>query len=1530
MPSTANQPANQPVIFLAFANDRVDNTAYLRNLPIEMDGIRKALQKARQAGLCEVVERANTTVENILDVFQEYRDRIAIFHYGGHADSYELLLESLSGEHAVAHSEGLVSFLARQKGLQMVFINGCCSQQQALDLVEAGVPAVVGTSQKIDDQVATDLSIRFYKGLAAGAGIDRAWSEAIDQIKLQKGNAASTHRGGNRRKAEDKPSDQFPWQLYYREGAEVVKQWNLPEAVENPLFGLPEIPPRYHLPETPFLFLRRYEQEHARIFFGRSYYIRDLYNRVSDPKAPPLILLYGQSGAGKSSLFDAGLQPRLETHYRVCYLRRDPDLGLAGTLELALRRMEKSADTAADAPPPPEPEIGLINDNALLHLQAAIHHAEGGLREELEVLIERLKARQSGETPPPLPAADTVQQDLHPLLACWRNLEANSGRPLVIILDQAEECFTRPLPDQPEELAVFLRLLGAMFGQRPGLPRGKLILGYRKEYHPEIEAGCKELLLPRSTVFLEQLARKDILDIFRGLTRTPELQQRYNLSVEDELPVMVADDLLEDKDSPVAPVLQILLTKLWNGAAAEDPRAPRFTVAQYQQLKKEGVAMGEFFEQQMARLRAWRAEVVDSGLALDVLYLHTTSMGTAGARGLEELRALYQHRQDIIDSLIAKCKELYLLTDAQHGKGRTALTHDTLAPIVAVEYNSSDRPGQRASRILGNKINDFREAAEALYLDEMDLTVVESGQPGMRKLQIDEEKLLEVSRRQRERRRRIRRRLWTGGILMVLAIIASAVLAYFNMREAERQANRAASNLLAIKAGDQRERDLTAAVRVAEAGYRLAPTPSVETVLLDAFYQAEAGRVRFYQQLLDHGKAAVIAAVFAPDQSRILTVAGDSTARLWNPQGELLAALRHPKALRLGGFSPDGRYCFTATESEHRIYLRETANPAQPRAVFPHIGRIYQAQFSPDGQYLLSASADRRARLWRVDQTDSSAYRSFPHPREVRAAGFSPDGRMVLTVCDDQRIRWWSSEGDSLGSFAHDARINSAVFSRDGNRILSAGDDGRMLLRTLAGDTLKRLDHAQGITRAVFSADEAWVLAAGRDQNVYLWQMGGDSLAGHLQQTLPQERTVHSLDFSPDGNYFLTASDAQSADLWPLRAEHLSGEALRHKHARLPHDQGITSAGFSPDGQYILSTARDGSARLWKTEIDTLPVFHHDRVVMTAQFSPDSRAVLTAARDGAVTLWSAAGERLLSFRHDDDVRTAQFAPDGDRFLTASYDGSARLWSRSGAAPVRFAHRDTVFSAVFSPDGKQVLSASYDYTARLWRDNGDSLAVFRHHDKVNTAVFSPGGRQVLTASDDHTARLWRSSGDSLAVLAHDDWVYGAVFSPDGTRLLSYSEDGSVKLWSGEGKLLATLSHRAAVQQAVFSPDGRLILSASSDGFARLWQIDGTLLLKLPHQDGVNWAAFSPDGRHLLTAADDARVYLWARNGDLLKTFEHQGGVRSAVFSPDGKWLLTASEDKTARAWLSPAGIADWLEREEVYRFGDAEKQFYGIP
>lgn len=168
----------KPIVFLAFANDKQDNACYLRQLPIEAQGIRQALHEAEIKGICEVVERANASIQQILDVFTDsrYQNRIAVFHYGGYADGYQLLLETLlvvenpnSGlsTNSVAHAAGLVSFLARQKGLKLVFFNGCITEQQSKELIAAGLPAVIGTNSAINDEIATLLAVHFYSSLAA-------------------------------------------------------------------------------------------------------------------------------------------------------------------------------------------------------------------------------------------------------------------------------------------------------------------------------------------------------------------------------------------------------------------------------------------------------------------------------------------------------------------------------------------------------------------------------------------------------------------------------------------------------------------------------------------------------------------------------------------------------------------------------------------------------------------------------------------------------------------------------------------------------------------------------------------------------------------------------------------------------------------------------------------------------------------------------------------------------------------------------------------------------------------------------------------------------------------------------------------------------------------------------------------------------------------------------------------------------------------------------------------------------------------
>lgn len=222
--------ANRPIIFLAFANNRDDRARYLRNLAEEARCLREALAPAERAGLCQVIVRQNATVEEIFDLFQDaqYRNRIALFHYGGHANSYRLLFEDAAGHPAPAEAAGLAAFLGHQTGLQLAFLNGCSTQRQAQGLLDAGVAVVIATNQAIDDQIATEFTARFYTGLAGGASIETAFAEG--QAALHTTETGLSRHLGSAEVREGLMDDRLPWERYIRPGAEAALNWSLPTA----------------------------------------------------------------------------------------------------------------------------------------------------------------------------------------------------------------------------------------------------------------------------------------------------------------------------------------------------------------------------------------------------------------------------------------------------------------------------------------------------------------------------------------------------------------------------------------------------------------------------------------------------------------------------------------------------------------------------------------------------------------------------------------------------------------------------------------------------------------------------------------------------------------------------------------------------------------------------------------------------------------------------------------------------------------------------------------------------------------------------------------------------------------------------------------------------------------------------------------------------------------------------------------------------------------------------------------------------
>ena len=730
----------KPIILLAFANDNENKSAYLRNLIYEKNKIEAALKPVKNE-LCEYIILNNASVKSIFDIFQEYKNRIAIFHFSGHASSDTLMLEDEYGEHGYADSDGMSPFLARQQGLKLVFLNGCSTQAQAKEMTEMGVPMVIGTSKAIKDEVASKFSTRFYQGLANGRPLDKAWKDAIDLVKTT---SSSTKKHKGLKLKRDGSSD-FPWRRWIRTGSEAIKEWSLPLAAKNPLFGLPDLPQK-QLPERPFVFLRPYTKDHAQLFFGRGQDIRALYNRVTDEKGAPVILFYGQSGAGKSSLLDAGLVPRLENSpdqdYEVIYLRRNAQKGLLATLDTVWGKddfvpFDQQKTTVI------RPKLKFLN-RQLERLNAMIDGADSSILALLEEAILKIKEQ--------IQAASEVGEVGTSLQftrrEAWVDMEKQSKKTFLIIIDQVEEVFTRgevANKYKKDELQFFLEEVKGIFDDIKNRPKGKLILGYRKEYHPEIEELSKKLEIARETLFLKHLNRDGIIEIVNGLETTPALKAKYHLQIEknneNDLSVVIADDLLEDKKSAIAPTIQILLSKMWDLEEKQENRI--FTTHNYQMLKSQGLLMKDFYEQQIQVLKKTNSEWVASGLVLDILALHVTDAGTSGVRAIEDIENRYQHILDIKEVML-QLKNLYLL--APVGKN-TSLAHDTLAPVIRKAFDDSFYPGQVANKILTFKQMNIEDENTVIYTE--DLKKVLAGKKGMRQWTVDEIELIRRSRAKR-------------------------------------------------------------------------------------------------------------------------------------------------------------------------------------------------------------------------------------------------------------------------------------------------------------------------------------------------------------------------------------------------------------------------------------------------------------------------------------------------------------------------------------------------------------------------------------------------------------------------------------------------------------------------------------------------------------------------------------------------------------------------------------------------------------
>lgn len=214
----------RPVIFLSFANDQ---SAHLELLKEESRTVSRALHSLHDKQLIELAREESAQLEDIFHNFNRFGDRIAVFHYGGHAGGDHLHLEDQS-----ANAIGLAKLLSSAKELQLVVLNGCSTQAQVEKLLALGVKAVIATSVAIMDNMALDFARQFYQSLAAHQSIREAFgkAEAFLQAKYEELPPIRVYRDFVFSESLD---DQiFPWGVYLNKDAEKTLDWKIPRHIK--------------------------------------------------------------------------------------------------------------------------------------------------------------------------------------------------------------------------------------------------------------------------------------------------------------------------------------------------------------------------------------------------------------------------------------------------------------------------------------------------------------------------------------------------------------------------------------------------------------------------------------------------------------------------------------------------------------------------------------------------------------------------------------------------------------------------------------------------------------------------------------------------------------------------------------------------------------------------------------------------------------------------------------------------------------------------------------------------------------------------------------------------------------------------------------------------------------------------------------------------------------------------------------------------------------------------------------------------
>ncbi len=460
----------------------------------------------------------------------------------------------------------------------------------------------------------------------------------------------------------------------------------------------------------PFKFLDSYQKDDVEIFFGRDEEIEQLYEMLSQTN---IVMVYGASGTGKTSLIQCGLSKKLNDYdWLPFFIRRGANLNTS-VLSVLENFSAGSDDSASD-----------FLDQLL--------SAEDGIAGKPDNKVVKL----------------------------LKNIYTDHFKPVYLIFDQFEELY---ILGTKAEQTEFIHLVKEILRHEPNV---RLIFSIREEYLGHLyqfEKNVPQLL--RKKLRVEAMHRDKVLHVISGITAYSKSLIRIEANEMEPFTDMVFEKIKAKNELTIQlPYLQVFLDKLYvtqtNDRNRQTPA--KFTLAALQQTGDIGDVLSEFLEEQVQEIRLMLrpsfADISDKSV-WSVLSPFATLEGTKEPLSIGDLsERLPNANKEMLRQTVEAFVQRRILRFSEKNEV-FELAHDSLAKRIAEKRSDDEIALLEVRRLIKSQTGMKAEARETFsekqlafiepFIAQLKLTETELAHIQQSRTQIETEKAAKRKRQQR-------------------------------------------------------------------------------------------------------------------------------------------------------------------------------------------------------------------------------------------------------------------------------------------------------------------------------------------------------------------------------------------------------------------------------------------------------------------------------------------------------------------------------------------------------------------------------------------------------------------------------------------------------------------------------------------------------------------------------------------------------------------------------------------------------------